>query len=195
MSLDGKSHLDRTLPRLLNVGHVPLALETELGGELLKGEFGALDAICGDVHAFSSHKTNRSASTKVRPLSADIGKLRSQNANMARRGTIKPGVPWYLNEWMSFLKITRQVDLMKRTGWSKATASQLVNGEQTFSPSILKTASEAFGIEPFELLLPPDRALAMRQFYKGAIKVVETGASTPLYVMDVDPTDRPKTPA
>ncbi|KKC25802.1 hypothetical protein WP12_12155 [Sphingomonas sp. SRS2] len=100
---------------------------------------------------------------------------------MTRRGTKKPGVAWYLNEWMAALGITRQVDLMERTGWTKATTSQLVNGSQTFSPSVLKAAAEGLGLEPFELLIPPARAMAFRRFYAEAKQVVDTGTEAATY--------------
>jgi len=105
---------------------------------------------------------------------------------MARRGGKKPGVPWYLNEWMAALGIEKQVDLMERTGWSKATASQVVNGSQAFSPPILKAAAEGLGVEPFELLLPPERAMAIRRFYAEAKQVVATGAEVAPQVVDLN---------
>lgn len=58
--------------------------------------------------------------------------------------------------------------MMELTGWSKATMSQLYNGTQDYSPAILETAAAALGVEPFELLIPPERAMALRDFRRAA---------------------------
>lgn len=75
-----------------------------------------------------------------------------------------------------------QAQMMKLTGWSKATMSQLYNGTQDYSPAVLEAASIALHAEPWELLMHPDRAMAMRGFRKTAAEIV---AATPL-----DPADR-----
>lgn len=192
MGLNSQGDRDRALAGLLNIQHVPLAFQPDRGREGFEGQLGVLGAVCGDVHASCSHNTNFRTSQKVRTLPADISYGRTHNANMARRGTKKPGVPWFLNEWMAALDISKQVDLMERTGWSKATASQLVNGTQVFSPAILKAASEGLGVEPFELLIPPERAMAMRRFYAEAKAVVETGGDSLAETTIVSLSDRKK---
>lgn len=83
---------------------------------------------------------------------------------------------WYLREWMLAKNIRKQADMMRLTGWSKATMSQLYNGKQDFSPKILKEAAGALGIEPYELLIHPDQAMALLRLRKDALRVVETAA-------------------
>lgn len=61
-----------------------------------------------------------------------------------------------------------QAKMMERTGWSKATMSQLFNGTQDYSPAIVEAAAAALEVEPFELLLPPERAMALRDFKRAA---------------------------
>ena len=61
---------------------------------------------------------------------------------------------WFLREWMQAKGIRKQSDMMKLTGWSKATMSQLYNGKQDFSPKILREAAEALHQALEELGLP-----------------------------------------
>lgn len=107
---------------------------------------------------------------------------------MARRGVPKGPVNWYLNEWMAALGITKQTELMEMTEWSKATASQLCSGKQDYSPGIINTAARAFGVEPYELLIHPDRAMAIRRMYADARQFVETAAEAdvPKEIIDLN---------
>lgn len=103
--------------------------------------------------------------------------------NMARRGIPKAPPRWFLVEWMAACGLSgrgAQAKMMERTGWSKATMSQLFNGTQDYSPAIIEAAATALGVEPFELLLPPDRAMALRDF-KRAARVI---ASDPIQTED-----------
>lgn len=123
--------------------------------------------------ASCSHITNQSTSGYVRTLRADKRVGNSYHANMARRGIPKSPPKWFLREWMAACDIKKQTDMMELTGWSKATMSQLYNGKQDYSPKILEEASEALNVEPFELLMLPERAMAMRRFRETAAAIVE----------------------
>jgi transcriptional regulator with XRE-family HTH domain len=81
---------------------------------------------------------------------------------MARRGVPEGPVNWYLKEWMDFLGV-RQTDMIKRTGWAKATASQLYNGTQDYSPKVVNEAATALNLMPFELLMQPELAVSIRR--------------------------------
>jgi len=61
--------------------------------------------------------------------------------------------------------------MMELTGWSKATMSQLFNGTQDYSPKILTEAAKALNVEPFELLMPPERAMSLRRMRESAISI------------------------
>lgn len=95
---------------------------------------------------------------------------------MARRGIPKTPPLWYLREWMQAKGVTKQADMMKLAGWSKATMSQLYNGKQDFSPKILKEAAHALGVQPYELLMHPDQAMAMMRLRKDALRIVADSA-------------------
>lgn len=130
-----------------------------------------------------SHKTNECAIALVRTCRADMLSHFSHNASMIRRGTDNRYVAWYLREWMAHVGMTgrgAQTKMMKRTSWSKATMSQLWNDDQDFSPKILREAADALEIAPFELLLRPADALALRGLREQAEKVVAISRDIPL---------------
>lgn len=108
-----------------------------------------------------SHITNLDASSFVRTYGNDIARSISHNANMARRGIPKE-INWFLREWMDDLEIT-QAEMMRRTGWSKASAHQLYHRQQDYSPKIVNDAAAALGVRKFELLMRPAEAKALRK--------------------------------
>lgn len=94
---------------------------------------------------------------------------------MARRGVPKGQINWYLREWMEATGLRgrgAQAKMMERTGWSKATMSQLFNGTQDYSPRVVNEAAAALNCEPYELLMHPDRAFALRRVREDAIRIV-----------------------
>lgn len=119
-----------------------------------------------------SHITNESASVFVRTLRADRLGFRSYSANMARRGIPKKPPAWFLREWMVAAGVKKQSDMMRLTGWSKATMSQLYNGLQDISTPVLVAASSALNCDPAELLMHPERAMAIRRLRETAAVIV-----------------------
>lgn len=102
---------------------------------------------------------------------------------MARRG-IPNRVNWHLREWMEATDAFRgrggQARMMKETGWSKATMSQLYNNKQDYSPEILNVAAKALNVEPFELLMKPERAYAYRRQREAALALAhDSDANAP----------------
>lgn len=95
---------------------------------------------------------------------------------MARRGVPKGQVNWYLREWMDAVGLTgrgAQARMMEMTGWSKATMSQLFNGTQDYSPKVVNEASSALNCQPYELLMPPELAFALRRQRDDSLRIVE----------------------
>jgi transcriptional regulator with XRE-family HTH domain len=90
---------------------------------------------------------------------------------MARRG-VPTRINWYLKEWMDLLGVN-QAEMVRRTEWSKATASQLYNNKQDYSPKIVNEAAAALNVEPHELLMRPERAMALRRLRQDAVRLVE----------------------
>jgi transcriptional regulator with XRE-family HTH domain len=120
-----------------------------------------------------SHITNVRARCFVRTSGNDLLRQISHNRNMARRG-VPAQINWYLREWMDMLDVN-QAEMCRRVGWSKATASQLYNNKQDYSPGLVNEAAKALHVEPYELLMRPERAMALRRLREDALKVVENG--------------------
>lgn len=115
------------------------------------------------------------ASPKVRTCPADFAGRLPHYANMARRGIPNGQVNWYLREWMVACGLEgrgAQSRMSELTGWSKATMSQLYNGTQDYSPKIIAEAAKALKVADFELLMHPDRAMALRQLQASAERIV-----------------------
>lgn len=74
---------------------------------------------------------------------------------------------WYLREWADHLG-KRQAGLVNDLGWLKSRASKVWNGEQPYRRDTVNEISQWLGIEPFELLMHPREALALRQFRESA---------------------------
>jgi transcriptional regulator with XRE-family HTH domain len=125
-----------------------------------------------------SHITNNYAIGLVRNPRADMARPFSYNPNMAKRTAKQQGAPWYLVEWMAKIPAYTgwgaHTRFRNETGWSKATMSQLYNGEQPYNPVILEEAARALHIEAYELLMHPETAMAYRQMRRGAFTIVET---------------------
>lgn len=121
---------------------------------------------------FAHHE--RQVNSFVRTSRNDFRRESSHKWNMARRG--KPtSINWYLREWMAMIhpkERGRQAWMMEKTGWSKATMSQLYNNEQDYSPQKVNEAAAALNTEPWELLMPPERAMALRRIRASAEEIV-----------------------
>jgi transcriptional regulator with XRE-family HTH domain len=94
---------------------------------------------------------------------------------MARRGIPKGSVNWFIREWMDMLGKS-QSDMTRLAGWSKATASQLYNGAQDYSPKVVNSAAVALNCRPWELLMHPDEAMAIRRLRVAALQIAADSA-------------------
>jgi transcriptional regulator with XRE-family HTH domain len=142
--------------------------------------------------ALCSHKTNLCAIAFVRTKRTDIARASPHSHDMARRG-IPNEISWYLREWMDVTEAFRgrggQARMMKETGWSKATMSQLYNGKQDYSPKIIREAATALNIAPYELLMRPETAMAIRRMRQDALRLV---ADSEALEETQSPDDRPE---
>ncbi|MGA9220026.1 MAG: helix-turn-helix transcriptional regulator [Pseudomonas graminis] len=77
---------------------------------------------------------------------------------------------WYLRQWLATLRTT-QADLERRTGWDKRKASHLVTGKQPYKRETVNEAALALNVEPFELLMHPDDAFALRQLREAGLRI------------------------
>lgn len=85
-----------------------------------------------------------------------------------------PVFDWYLTDWMKTLGVN-QTTLREKADWSKTAASEICNGKTGYSKRLVNEAAHALQIRPYELLMHPDDAMAIRAFRKEALRVVESG--------------------
>jgi hypothetical protein len=77
---------------------------------------------------------------------------------------------WFLTDWMRSLQL-RNVDLERMTGWDKRKVSFLVSGRQPFARDTLVALARAMNLLPFELLMDPDDAMALRRLRDTALTI------------------------
>lgn len=135
----------------------------------------------GSIMPNSSHILNIGARAKIRDVLADSRLGSSYIENMARRGIPKVPVLWFLPEWMAAANIPTQAEMMEKTGWSKAKMSQLYNAKQDFNSEVLAEAAQALNARPYELLMPPEDAMAIRQFRRTALQIAADRRDTFLH--------------
>ena len=67
---------------------------------------------------------------------------------------------WYAREWLEHFGKT-QADLVREFGWNRSKASDVWNS-QPYRQELVDDLAPFLGIEPYEMLLPPAQALALR---------------------------------
>lgn len=96
---------------------------------------------------------------------------------------------FYLTEWLSYFEKS-QADLSRDMDWNKAKVSLLCSGKQEFSRDDLFALADALKLEPYELLLHPDKAMSLRRM----IADIKRIAGQPV-VSNVEAIDISKKPA
>lgn len=91
-----------------------------------------------------------------------------------------PRHDWFLAAWLQSTRIS-QTELGKLIGKSKATMSELANGTQRYNRDILNDIADALHVRPYELLMHPDEAMAIRRVRESAVRIAaEAPAEAPL---------------
>ena len=133
-------------------------------------------------------RTNKQA-PNFRTSHTDMKARICDNRHMARRGIPKGPINWYLPEWMAACGLEgrgAQTKMRELTGWSKATMHQLFHGEQDYSPAVVNAAAAALKAEPYELLMPPEKAFMIRRALT-SIKEIKTLDDDSVTVLDEPP--------
>ncbi len=76
---------------------------------------------------------------------------------------------WFIREWLETHRIT-QADLIRKLDWSRAKASDVYNGQQ-YTQSIVDDLISILPVEPYELLMHPDQAMAFRRIRADALRI------------------------
>lgn len=83
-----------------------------------------------------------------------------------------PKFDWYLTEWMATLRMS-QADLCRATGFPKAKMSEIVNGVSRYNRDTVNALADAMNLRPYELLMHPDQANALRRQREDSLRIVE----------------------
>lgn len=78
---------------------------------------------------------------------------------------------WYFPEWTTHLS-RRQADAERELGWSRAKTSDLWNRRQRYTQNDVDEVAIWLELEPYELLMPPEEALALRRMREAARSIV-----------------------
>lgn len=84
----------------------------------------------------------------------------------------EPRHDWYFNEWLAYFDKS-QADVSSALEWNKSKASLFSSGKQRYHRDDVNGLAALLHLEPFELLMPPDRAMAFRAFRASAETVVK----------------------
>lgn len=102
----------------------------------------------------------------------------AHNPNMAKRGqkTQKDFKhTWYAREWLEYYgKI--QADLIRDLNWPRAKASDIWNG-QPYRQELVDELAPYLNVKPYEMLLTPDMAMAIRSLRVMAGRIASEDAS------------------
>ena len=91
---------------------------------------------------------------------------------------------WYAVEWLSHYG-KRQADLIHDLNWSRAKASDVWNGI-SYRQELIDDLAPYLNLRPYELLLHPDEAMAIRQLRSSAIEIAK-GAERTDFPQNVTP--------
>lgn len=84
-----------------------------------------------------------------------------------------PTHDWYLREWLRTLK-KKQADIVRDLDWNKARISLMIRGEQPYTRDAINELAAYLSLHPYELLMHPDEAMALRRLRQEAMRVVDT---------------------
>ena len=99
------------------------------------------------------------------------------HANMPRKSATSDGInpeqsDWYLREWMKSLKVS-QAKLARECDWTPSTMHGIYHGRTSYYRDIVNLIALKLNIEPYELLMPPETAFALRRQREDSLRIVE----------------------
>lgn len=77
---------------------------------------------------------------------------------------------WRLREWMQHFG-KRQASLVNELGWPKGRAHAVWHSRVPYRRDLINLLSRWLGIRPYELLMSPDEALALRRLRQAAATI------------------------
>lgn len=87
----------------------------------------------------------------------------------------KPTHDWYLNDWLRYFK-KRQADVVRDLDWNKAKVSLTASGKQPYTRDDVNDMAAYLNLHPYELLMHPDDAHAIRALRNDAARIMASAA-------------------
>lgn len=100
-------------------------------------------------------------------------------------GMAAPRHDWFLKEWLRSSH-KKQADLVKDLDWNKAKASLMARGLQPYTRDEVNEVADYLNIRPYELLMHPDDAHALRRLRADMIRLAHESP------IPEDETEQPK---
>lgn len=101
----------------------------------------------------------------------DAGGRKAYTSAMAQ-----PTHDWYLREWLKTLR-KKQADLVRDLDWNKARVSLMLRGEQQYTRDAVNEVAAYLSVHPYELLMHPDDAMALRRLRTDLVRVAHDAES------------------
>jgi hypothetical protein len=97
----------------------------------------------------------------------------------------KPRYDWYFKDWARTLDIRfPHAWLQKEVGYSDGKASNVLTGKKRYDRDIINEVAEAMKVHPFELLMHPDDAMALRRMRAAAETIAQAPQQPVLGIID-----------
>ena len=94
------------------------------------------------------------------------------------------GPDWFLADWMRTMDVS-QADIARETGWNASTVHGIYHGRTEYYRAIVNRLATVLRVEPFELLMHPDEAMAIRRM-RGAALQIAADQRTPFRAQEPD---------
>jgi len=78
---------------------------------------------------------------------------------------------WHLRDWLAHFG-KKQSSLVNELGWDKSRANFVWHSKQSYRREVVNQVAEWLGIKPYELLMTPREALALRNLRQTAALIV-----------------------
>ncbi|WP_271165834.1 hypothetical protein ACETKC_10200 [Brevundimonas intermedia] len=84
---------------------------------------------------------------------------------------------WFLQQWLDHFN-KRQASLVNELGWDKSRANFVYHGKQPYRRDLVNEIAAWLQIEPYELLMDPQEAIAIR-YLRAAARSISEGSPLP----------------
>lgn len=85
---------------------------------------------------------------------------------------------WWLTEWLLFMG-KRQADVVADLGWNPARISLMLRGKQQYTRDALNQLAAYLQLQPYELLMRPEEAMALRRLRELAETIASYATDLP----------------